>query len=113
VFVRSVADPDGGRFQVSSDGGNEPRWAPNGRELFYRTGQSEMMSVPVTVGDRFTSGTPVVLFRDRHLAVDNFHHAYDMSPDGRRFLMIERAADDGANLVMVFNWFEELRSMGK
>ena len=113
VFVRSVADPGGGRFQVSVDGGNEPRWAPNGRELFYRTGRSEMMSVPVNGGDRFTSGTPVPLFRDPTLATDNYHHAYDVSPDGRRFLMIERAAGDGANLIMVFNWFEELRMMGK
>jgi serine/threonine-protein kinase len=113
VFVRSVADPGGGRFQVSLAGGNEPRWAPNGRELFYRTAHNEMMSVTVTLGDRFTSGTPVVLFRDRNLAADNYHHAYDVSPDGRRFLMIERTADDGANLIMVFNWFEELRRMGK
>ncbi len=108
VFVRSFADPAAGRTQVSVDGGNEPLWAHNGRELFFRSRRGEMMSVDVTTGDTFTAGQPRVLFEATNMATDPYHHAYDVSADDRRFLMVNRAINDVAELVVVVNWFKEL-----
>ena len=50
VFVRLVEDPGAGRTQVSVNGGEEPRWAPSGKELYYRTRAGEMMAAEVTLG---------------------------------------------------------------
>jgi serine/threonine-protein kinase len=108
VFVRSFADPAAGRTQVSVDGGNEPLWAHNGRELFFRSRRGEMMSVNVTTGDTFTAGQPRILFEATNMATDPYHHAYDVSADDRRFLMVNRAINDVAELVVVVNWFKEL-----
>ena len=109
VFVRSLEDPGGGRTQVSVDGGNEPRWAHNGRELFFRSRRGEMMAVEVTTGDTFRAGQPRVLFPANNMATDPYHHAYDVSLDDRRFLMVNRAVNDVAELVVVVNWFSELK----
>jgi len=108
VFVRRVDDPGAGRTQVSLNGGEEPRWAPSGKELYYRTRGGEMMAAEVTLGTTFTARAPRVLFVTPNAATDNFHHAYDVSRDGR-FLMVNQAANGGGELVMVFNWFDEMK----
>ncbi len=107
VFVRLLDDPGAGRTQVSVDGGDEPRWAHSGEELFYRTRRGEMMAAEVTLGATFSAQPPRVLFVAPNFVNDFYHHAYDVSQDGR-FLMINQAASDNTELVMVFNWFEEL-----
>jgi len=106
--VRRVDDPGAGRTQVSLNGGEEPRWAPSGKELYYRTRGGEMMAAEVTLGTTFTARAPRVLFVTPNAATDNFHHAYDVSRDGR-FLMVNQAANGGGELVMVFNWFDEMK----
>ena len=55
IFVRRVDDPGAGRTQVSLTGGEEPRWAPTGKELYYRTRAGEMMAAEVTLGATFTA----------------------------------------------------------
>src|SRR5262249_40526 len=60
VYIRPVSGP-GGKVQISSDGAGEPRWAPSGTELYFRSG-AKMMSVPVTTGARFSAGRPTELF---------------------------------------------------
>jgi serine/threonine-protein kinase len=108
VFVRLVDDPGAGRTQVSLNGGSEPRWAHSGQELFYRTRRGEMMAAEVTLGTTFSARPPRILFVATNLATDPWHHAYDVSRDGR-FLMINQMFNDNTELVMVFNWFDELR----
>jgi len=108
IFVRLLDDPGAGRTQVSVNGGEEPRWAPSGKELYYRTRNGEMMVSEVTLGPTFVATPPRVLFMAPNMATDNFHHAYSVGRDGR-FLMIGQAASDNSELVMVFNWFEELK----
>ncbi len=107
VFVRSVADPGAGRTQISTDGGDEPRWAPSGREVYYRSRSGDMMAAEVTVGSTFTARPPRRLFSASGMVADPFHHTYSVSRDGR-FLMINQMPESGA-LVMVFNWVDELR----
>jgi serine/threonine-protein kinase len=108
VFVRRLDDPGAGRTQVSSEGGNEPRWAHNGRELFFRSSRGEMMVADVTLGSTFTARPPRVLFDLPNMGTDPFHRGYDVSLDDRRFLMINTAANDVTELVLVVNWLAEL-----
>jgi serine/threonine protein kinase len=108
VFVRLVDDPGAGRTQVSLLGGEEPRWALSGKELYYRTRAGEMMAAEVTLGATFSARPPRLLFVAANSGTDNFHHAYDVSRDGR-FLMVNQAANEDGELVMVFNWFDEMK----
>jgi Tol biopolymer transport system component len=110
VYVRRYDDPGAGRTQVSVIGGAEPRWAHNGRELFFRGPRAEMMVADVTLGAAFQARPPRVLFPATGMASDYFHRSYDVGPDDRRFLMI-RASEGETELVLVVNWFEELRGM--
>ncbi len=108
IFVRLLDDPGAGRTQVSLHGGEEPRWARSGKELYYRTRAGELMAAEVTLGATFSARPPRVLFVIPNAATDNFHQAYDVSRDGR-FLMVNQAANEDGELVMVFNWFDEMK----
>ena len=118
VYVQSFPDL-GSRQQVSTNGGTAPAWSRDGRELFYTTtattgGQASvtrMMVVGVTTGSAFTAGPPRTLFEGRYGATA-IVRPYDVSRDGRRFLMVkqkERAPIVPAQMILVQNWFEELK----
>jgi Tol biopolymer transport system component len=100
--------PDAGpKITISTDGGELPRWSRNGRELFYRSGK-KMMAVEVQTGPAFHAGRPKVLFER------NYRRTYDVSADGRRFLMTkppaaQQSPQTSDQVTIVFNWFEELR----
>jgi serine/threonine-protein kinase len=119
IYVRPMRDVDrGARFTVSTGGGTQPRWARNGRELFYLSPQSEMMGVQVGNGDTWSSAAPVKLFDASGFytgGTANPYDNYDVAKDGR-FLMIKPkgTAGEGApstNLIVVQNWFEELKRL--
>ncbi|HVH28778.1 MAG TPA: protein kinase [Vicinamibacterales bacterium] len=118
VYVQPYPGP-GARQQISLDGGTAPAWSRDGRELFYTTTSSvggqatltTMMVVPVQLQPTFTAGTPRRLFQGRYGATANIR-AYDVTSDGRRFLMVqqkERPAMRLADMIIVQNWVEELR----
>jgi serine/threonine-protein kinase len=114
IYVRPFPDINTGRWQVSTGGGTRPLWARNGRELFYLTG-NKMMAVPVLAGSAFMAGAPQMLFQTNLLS-PFAGRSYDVSPDGRRFLIIKdaRATDASAapsQLVVVLNWMQELRRL--
>ena len=107
----------GARVPVSVDGGVEPIWGRNG-ELFYRHPVSQaMMHVRVTTDGELSVGTPALLF-DASAYVGFEVGAprawYDVTADGQRFLML-RPVDDTASsppqLILVQNWFDELRRL--
>ena len=111
IYVQPFPGP-GGKWQISTDGGLEPAWRRDGRELFYRSG-NRMMAVPITTGSGFTAGKPAMLF-EREYAASAFPAtgvAYDVSLDGQRFLMVKEleAGDSLRQINVVLNWFEELR----
>ena len=112
VYVRPFPNVEGGKLQISSDGGTEPVWAPREEELFYRNGEA-MMMVGFKTEPTFTAGSPEILFTGSHTtsrAVTN----YDISPDGQRFLMIKTAeGEEGQQdqINVVLNWFEELKRL--
>ena len=75
------------KWTISTDGGQEPLWSRDGRELFYRTGY-RMMVVDVRLSPGFEAGRPRLLFEEAY-PTDASHRAYDIAPDGQRFLMIQ------------------------
>jgi Tol biopolymer transport system component len=103
VFVRPYPGP-GQRWQISTDGGRDPRWSRTGRELFYRNGD-KMMVVDVETKPTFRPGRPRTLFEA------HFLRSYDVALDGTRFLMIkpDPAESGPAHVKVVLNWFEEVK----
>ena len=64
----------------------------------------------MTLGATFSAGPPRVLFNLPNMATDPNHTAYDVTRDDRRFVMINRAVNEVSELVLVLNWFGELRA---
>ena len=111
VYVRPFPGP-GERTQISVNGASEPMWARNGRELFYREG-NRLMTVTVEAGSTFVASAPQALFEGRFVQVDFGLGAstanYDVSQDGRRFLMVRRKNPVTPTVVhVVVNWLEGL-----
>jgi serine/threonine-protein kinase len=114
IYVRPFPDVNAGRWQVSTGGGTRPLWARSGRELFYLSA-NKMMAVPVQSGSAFSAGTPQMLFQANILS-PFAGRSYDVSADGRRFLMIKdaHAGDSSAppsQLVIVLNWVNDLKRL--
>ena len=115
IYVRPYPNANGGRWQISTAGGLRPLWARSGRELFFADPANTLMSVPVeTSGGTFSAGSPVKVF-DRKYAMPTAFRPYDVSADGKRFLMLKEGDNDDktsspAGMIVVENWFEELRS---
>ncbi len=111
IYVKSYAD-QGGTIQISIDGGQEPLWAPDGKELFYRNGD-QMMVVSVVAAPTFQAQTPRLLFEGsyRYDPGSRFSN-YDISPDGQRFVMVKETEDQETSQInVVLNWFEELKRL--
>jgi serine/threonine-protein kinase len=114
IFLRPFPATESGKWQVSNDGGVAPLWARNGRELFYVSDQRELVAVGFTGSAEPRLGEPRPLFRLRdeiYMTGAEFYTPFDVAPDGR-FIMarsIARASDLQQPLVVVENWFEELR----
>lgn len=107
VYVQSMTST--ARRQVSPDGGGQPRWSKQGRELIYRRGDAVLAaSFDPTTGE---PGRPVELFR-RPLAGQvsgNRTVGYDVSPDGMHFFIVEaQRRDQRASASLIFNWRGDL-----
>jgi serine/threonine-protein kinase len=119
IYVQPFADRNGARSAVSTNGGTQPRWSPDGRELYYVSPRSEMMRAPVGTGAAWSRATPQVLFDARPYflgsSLGSPYFMYDVAKDGR-FLMVKPVAGSKtrgttANLVVILNWFEELKRL--
>ena len=102
VFVAPFPDARGSRFQVSRDGGTQPRWHPTGAELFFKTPDNVLTAVPVEAsGSTFSVGTSTALFR----IVEFTGWTYAVAPDGERFLVRERLAErDASPITLLTDW---------
>jgi len=111
VYVQPYPGP-GGKYQISIEGGTEPVWNPNGKELFYRSGD-KMMAVEISTQPSFSAGKPKMLFQGPYVPTAITFPYYDVSPDGQRFLMLkanERISPSSlTQIIVVQNWFEELK----
>ena len=95
-----------------AEGGSEPVWAGNGRELFYRHGD-QMMAVEITTEPAFTASSPKLLFEGRFKRGPFRMTNYDVTPNGEKFLMIKGNEQESSvtQINVVLNWFEELKRL--
>jgi serine/threonine-protein kinase len=106
-----TAYPNGVPERISRNGGTEPVWSRDGRELFYRQGAAMMAVTMDTAGEELSFGASGELFNEPYLSSPApTARTYDVAPDGR-FLMIQLdgSSDGSASIVVVQNWTEELK----
>ena len=111
VYVQSY--PSGGnRMKISTAGGLEPRWAANGKALFYTQANSLMM-VPIEPGAAFLPGKPRMLFGGLTPPATDSGQTYSVDPKGERFLMLRPAREDAGppEVRVILNWFSTLQGL--
>ena len=115
-WVAFTREKDGGEYeiyvipitggtaeQVSLNGGEEPIWSPDGRELIYRNG-TQWTGRPVKASNVLAWGDPYVIFEGNYINAPG--HSYDISPDGKRFLVVKEVHEQGDSLELniITNW---------
>jgi eukaryotic-like serine/threonine-protein kinase len=113
VYVQPTSGAEA-RWQISMEGGVEPVWSASGSELFYRHGD-QVLAVDVVTNATFEYGKPRKLFEGRYALgeVKDDTRAYDVAPDGERFLMLRPETEPSTgHLKVVVNWYDELRKLG-
>jgi serine/threonine-protein kinase len=116
IFVRPFPNVDDGKVQVSTQGGIAPMWAHSGRELFFLDDENVMVSASVEIEPTFRVLSLDPLFPMPPLArINTSSGPYDVSSDDQRFLIGRRAIADAQTasepqLILVQNWYEELRA---
>jgi serine/threonine-protein kinase len=111
VYVKPFPNVDAGRWQVSIGGGTEPTWSHSGRELFYRDAAGMLVSATVDPGPPFRVVSRQPLFSATMYRGDARHRAYAVSPEDQSFLFVDLQARPSAELVIVLNWFAELKRL--
>ncbi len=110
VYVRPFPNVAAAKWQVSTSGGSEPLWANSGRELFFKNRNSELVAVSVQTRPAFRILISQPLFSVRGYYTETLHTSYAVSPDDRSFIFVRRLGTDEGRVVLVLNWFEELKS---
>jgi len=112
-FAERMFPGPGGKWQISSGGGDYPRWSRNGKELFYCTEDGKIMVAKyATSGDSFHADKPQ-LWSPGQINCSAFALDFDLHPDGKRFAVL-RASGGGEvpkmdKVSFIFNFFDELR----
>ncbi len=107
VYVRPFPG-DGSRVRISTDGGTEPRWTPEGDRLYYRNDRSVFVA-HLQVGSSITVTRRAVAFEGEYVSAAP-HANYDVGPHGKELVMIAPASGNGTQLVMVSGWIREFRA---
>ncbi len=98
-----------GKWKISRNGGTDPLWAPDGRQIYYRQAD-KVMVVLVESEPEFRPGRPRTLF-ERRYARPVTAGFYDIAPDGQRFLMLMADQEPITHINVVLNWFQELKRL--
>jgi serine/threonine-protein kinase len=106
VVVQPFPGP-GGRVQISTHGGSEPVWSPDGKRLFYR-GDGHLMVARLNASQGFAVTARDTLFTDTYQFAGNPHANYDVMADGSRFVFL-KAASEGS-MIVTTNWTSVVRS---
>jgi Tol biopolymer transport system component/predicted Ser/Thr protein kinase len=116
IYVQSFPVPSS-KFRVSSNGGVQPRWRRDGKELFYIAADRKLMAVDVTTAPTFQPGIPHMMF-DSHVSgflgggLSTIVFNYDVTPDGQRFLINSVAESEGIApepITVILNWTAGLK----
>jgi Tol biopolymer transport system component len=106
VYVQSLLD-DGGKWQISTDGGFRPKWTREGREILFQAPDRTLMAVEVRLEPTFSPGVPTLLFDPRAREIPG--RQYDVTSDGNRFLVNQTVEQPAVEpLTLVQNWTSEL-----
>ena len=113
IYVQPFPGP-GGKWQVSTGGGVDPRWRHDGKELFYIASDGKLMSAAVQrSGQTLEASTPVALFQTRIVGgnlSNTQRQQYAVAPDGKRFLVNTIADESTASpIIIVTNWTAGLK----
>ena len=108
VYVQNFPDRSE-KWQISTRGGDDPRWSAGGKEMFYLSPEQQMMSVPVHSFSPFELGVPAPLFNAKVMLPGQQRAHYAVTPDAQTFILFTPAAVRSAptNTVVV-NWMAEL-----
>ena len=112
IYVTSFPEPRG-KWQISSGGGEQPRWRGDGKELFFLSSGAKIMATPVTTGTNFDAGAPVALFQANpcEIVATSEQMIYDVSKDGQRFLINTQVPQAEAHpMSIVLNWPAKLNN---
>lgn len=108
VYVTSF--PEGkGKWQVSSGGGEQPRWRADGKELFYFSPEAKIMALPVKTAGGFDPGVPAELFQTspKETVATSEQFIYDVDPSGQKFLVNAQAQNISQPMTVVLHWGEK------
>jgi serine/threonine-protein kinase len=108
VYVRPFPNVEGGKWAISTGGGEDPRWSRDGRALFFIGGQT-LMSADVATMPTFSSRPPQKVIDLNGYSRFGVPFPFDVSPDGQRFLINKGFVRGSLEIVVVQNWVEELK----
>jgi Tol biopolymer transport system component len=110
VYVQTFPASGGGKWRVSTAGGCQPRWRRDGRELFYLSADRKLMAMDIKLGATFEAAVPKTLFATRVLSLTDFRNTYDVTADGKRFLINSTMEEpDSSPISVVVNWTADLK----
>ena len=116
IWVRPYPDVSTAKWQVTTTGGTRALWTRNGQELIYVLPSGALMGMNVSHGSSWAATAPTQIVKSGYYTnpIDPVR-TYDVSPDGRRLLLIKRVGEPQtaapASLVVVLNWTEELKRL--
>jgi len=109
IYVQAFPGP-GGKWQISTAGGQEPQWGPDGCELLYLSPERQLVRVEVQTGQTFVAGIPEAMFPVSLRSVTT-NNRYLIAPDGQRFLLLSSLIEDSTPpTTVVVNWTAELEN---
>ena len=114
IRIRPFPGPGGG-WTITSEGGREPLWARDEKKIYFRSGDGQQVwEVDYRTDGGFSTGQPRLLFETQGMLIGGMIRSWDLSADGRRFLMVkleERSSRPVTSMVLVQNWFQEIERM--
>jgi hypothetical protein len=116
VYLAPFPDVTASKRKVSTGGGSRPLWSRDRRELFYYLAPDTIMTVPVRLGTDVVLGAPQVVVKGPYAITLNSGRNYDVSPDGKRFLLLKDAESAASakpfapEIMLVQHWAEELKA---
>jgi len=113
IYVRPFPNVADGKWQLVTKGAKWPLWSRDGKELFYVTARGIMSIAVDTSQQTFHWGSPTLLFEASYSAFPGLAgpRNYDQAPDGRFLVIKERQGTSPGALVIVKNWFDEIKRL--
>jgi eukaryotic-like serine/threonine-protein kinase len=110
IYVRSFPSKEG-KWQISTDVAEEPRWSPDGKMLYYRK-NSQIMAVPVSTATTFSAGVPTLMFNGFPAMNVDSGISYDITADGKYFITTQPVRGTSyKNVAVLLHWVDEIRNL--